>query len=165
MGAVLECRRDGMNLTQIAEKLGISTSWAGKCLAAAMKSIVEEPAKDVLNVELARLDWYHHEAAKILKGWHPFVQGGGVVMHVITDPDDCTKQRAVALEDVGPKLSAIKTLITLAERRAKLLGIDRPIKEKQENTPEEFAARIVAAVEAITIMTTGGDAPVVTDAP
>ena len=165
MGAVLECRRDGMNLAQIGQKLGISQAWAGKCLAAAMKEIIEEPTKDIVNIELARLDWYHQEAAKILKGWHPFVQGGGVVMHVVTDPDDCTIQRAVALEDVGPKLAAIKTLITLAARRAKLLGIDRPVNEKQENSPEEFAARIVAAVEIMNNVTTGGKPDPVVTAP
>lgn len=156
---VLECRRDGMTLNQMSDELGISAAWAGRLLKQALANITEEPAKEVLQIELERLDWYHHEASKILKGWHPFVQGGGVVVHHVTDPDDCTKKIAVTLEDVGPKLTAIRTLITVAERRAKLLGIDRPVKEKQENTPEEFAARIVAAVAAIDGMTAGTQAP------
>jgi hypothetical protein len=156
--AVLELRRDGLTQQKIADRLGISPAWAGKLLKAALYEIVEEPALEVIKIELERLDWYHEQAAMILKGSHPYVQAGGVVFHTVKDPET-GEDRAVALEDVGPKLQAIATLTRIAERRSKLLGIDRPVKEKQENTPEEFAARIIAAVKAIEVMTVGQETP------
>lgn len=152
--SVLEFRRDGLTIAAIAANLGISTTYTGKLLQKALNDITEEPAADVLKLELERLDWYHEEAAKILKGRHWLVNSGAVVIHVVTDPET-GEQMPVTLEDVGPKLQAIATLTKIAERRSKLLGIDRPVKEKQENTPEEFAARIVAAVKSIEAMTVG----------
>jgi len=152
---VLELRRDGKTQQAIANELGISQVYAGKLLRAALADVIQEPGEDVIKIELARLDWYHEEAAKILKGYHYLVNSGTVVVHVVTDPDT-GEERSVILEDVAPKLKAIDVLTKLAERRSKLLGIDRPVKEKDNTTPEEFASKIVAAVRAIDNMTING---------
>ena len=53
----LELRKAGASLDQIAEKLKFAhRSNARKAIQAAIKEIYEEPAKEVLSLELARLD-------------------------------------------------------------------------------------------------------------
>jgi putative sterol carrier protein len=56
MAKVLELRKGGANFAQIADKLSISKTQAYKDFRDALKDLTQEPALDVLKIELERLD-------------------------------------------------------------------------------------------------------------
>ena len=79
----------------------------------ALKAIVEEPAAEVRQLELDRLDAMYDAAIKVLEAEHVTVSQGKVVM-LDGEP----------LKDDAPVLRAIETLLKIQQRRAALLGLD-----------------------------------------
>lgn len=110
----LEMRRQGYLLREIGEKLGIDSSTASKLIQAALKEIVREPAEQVLHYELERLD------AMFVKAY----------------------ERASDREKPFNK-DAVDTCIKVMERRAKLLGLDKPTKVANTDPSGEQAASMV----------------------
>jgi transcriptional regulator len=112
----LEMRRQGYLLREIADALGIeSHSTVSKLIKKALKEIVREPAEHVLQMELDRLDAM-------------FVQAYA---------------RASDREKPFNK-DAVETCLKVMERRAKLLGIDKPAKVANTDPSGE---REVASVQ------------------
>lgn len=56
MAKVLELRKSGANFAQIGDRLNVSKTQAYKDFRDALKDVTQEPALDVLKIELERLD-------------------------------------------------------------------------------------------------------------
>lgn len=98
----LELRKGGATYQQIADALGYTSPGAARtAVTAGLKMIVQEPAEEVLQLELGRLD------AMLMTAWG-----------IMRDPTN------------GPqtKLSAMDRLALIMDRRARYLGLDAPEK-------------------------------------
>ena len=73
-------------------------------------------------IEVEKLDAIERKYLEIARKHHVFVSQGGKVVY---DGD-------VKLEDDGPAMQAMSGLLKVAERRAKLLGLDAPVKAQVE---------------------------------
>ena len=102
----LDLRRGGATYRQIADSMNLSLAGAEKAVKRGLKMIVAEPAKDVLQIELDRLDgmWL---------GLWPRIQKG--------EP------------------AAVSAGVRVIERRAKLLGLDKPTQINIRHVIDEVA--------------------------
>lgn len=115
---VMRLRRTGMTFERIGERLGITKQAVHKLYT---KTLAEIPADEVETYraeQAARLDALLEQANEVLAAKHVVVQHGKVVMH-----------DGAPLPDRGPILDAIKTVLDIESRRAKLLGLDTPVKQ------------------------------------
>lgn len=156
---ILELKRDNPSMTfeAIGEKLGLSRQRVHKIYHKALKAIIQEPAEDVIKMELARLDELQTEVLNVLRSFHPVINQGQVVRDVVDGPDgkpvidlETGKPVTIRLQDSGPKLAAVDRALKIMERRAKFLGLDKVANpEKEGLTPEEFASKVLGVVHAI----------------
>lgn len=125
----VEYRRRGMTYRQIAVAMGVkSQKTAYEAVQRGLSDAIQEPADEVRQLELERLDEYQRHALKVLATQHFHVSQGVVVVHPDTDqpvPDD------------SPVLAALDRLLKISERRAKLLGLDAPVRSKVEVITED----------------------------
>ena len=115
----LELRRAGATYDQIAQGLGLAhRSNARKDVEAALLAIIEEPATEVLKLELDRLD-------SLLRAiWPAAVKK----IPVVVQQGD--EEEIVGLIDrQGPMIDRV---LRLMERRARYLGLDKPIRVKAD---------------------------------
>jgi hypothetical protein len=96
----------------------VSDTRAHQLWADALQRTVKEPADQQRALELQRLDQLQLAAARVLRAVHVVIQGGKVVLDEQGQP----------YPDHGPVLAAVNTLLRVAERRARLLGLDAPAK-------------------------------------
>lgn len=102
---VLELRRGGLTFDLIAERVGYaSASGAHKAFKSACRRIVVEDVDAIRNTEIDRLD----------------IAQAAIWSDVINGADAQIRARAVL------------ALIKIMERRAKLLGLDMPVKSQVE---------------------------------
>jgi hypothetical protein len=116
-------RSEGHTYDEIARQLGYrDKATAYNAVQRTLTRAVREPADEVRQIELVRLDslWMH--AMKVLASPHVTVSNGRVVM-----VEDRAGQ-AHPVPDDAPVLQAIDRLLRIMERRAKLLGLDAPAK-------------------------------------
>lgn len=130
--------------------MGIRAESVHGVISRALITLVKEPGEELLAIELARCDALLSEAMSVVKAFHPLVQGGEVVRTVVEDErgkalrDPSTGSLiTVAVEDKAPKLAAINTALRVMERRAKLLGLDRPTKVAATDPSGSPAAPLV----------------------
>lgn len=132
-GKALELRIQGTTLDDIAAELGYaSRGHVHDDIAGALRERrrrLAHGAEALREMELAKLDRLEVAAWKVLLADHPVVQGGKVVQGV---------------QDAGPVLKAIETVVKLIARRAKLLGLDEP-----EVIETRITAEITTQVEMI----------------
>ena len=157
--ALLRARRDNadLNYQQLGDMFGITRTYARKLLLKALRDIIQEPAEEVIQLELARLDYLQTEVIKVLQSFHVVVSQGCVVRDVVEDEhgqpivDINTGQpRTKRIEDTGPKLAAVDRALKIMERRSRFLGLDKvPNPDKEGLTVEEFAAKILKTVNQI----------------
>lgn len=127
-------RTDGMTYKEIAKALGYASE--GTAYDAAHRALTatrRDGGEDLKRVELDRLDMMYQAAMGVLRREHLAHGNGRIVYkecnsdHAETHPAvsimDC---RGIALHDSGPELAAIKTLLDIQGRRAKLEGLDSP---------------------------------------
>lgn len=124
----VELRVAGKTWDDIAAALGYKTKAAacqdfGRALKERLKRL-DQSVDDLRALELERLDALYREAWAIMEKPHLLVQGGRAI-EVVVDG------QAVKLRDDGPKLAAMDRLLKIAERRARLLGIDAPVQIEQ----------------------------------
>lgn len=138
---ILRLRLDGLTLEQIGERMGIKPDTVHGIITRALTTMTKEPAQELLALELGRCDVLLNEAMQTVKAFHPMVSGGKVVYGPVFDEQGQPKRDAVtgevlmsAIADRAPTLAAIATAIRVMERRAKLLGLDAPIRAQQELT-------------------------------
>lgn len=115
----LQLRAEGCTMDEIRERVpGYRSRGAvAQDIQRAMIAMVAEPTEEVRALEVARLDMLWVEAMLVLRRQHVTVSNGKVV-HLDGRP----------VQDDGPALAAIDRLVRIAERRAKLLGLDAPTK-------------------------------------
>ncbi len=112
-------RSRGLTYQQISDALGYGDrSNARRAVERAMLATITEPAAEARALELLRLDALHRAAWAVMTTRHPMVSAGRVVRD----------HHGRAVDDVGPVLAAIDRLLRIAERRARLLGLDAPLR-------------------------------------
>lgn len=97
----LELKMSGATYAAIAEQLGITRSSAHKAVQTAMREMIAEPAEEVRRMEITRLD------RMAVPFWLVVIAQGSTLI-----------ERRLAVE----------TLLKIMDRRARLLGLDAPIK-------------------------------------
>jgi hypothetical protein len=113
-----QLRANGLTYQAIAEKLGLShRDLARRAVERALAATVREPADELRQLELIRLDALWVEAVKVMTTEHITVNNGRVI-----------EVDGVPLKDDAPTLSAIDRLLKIMERRAKLVGLDSATK-------------------------------------
>jgi len=121
-------RAEGRTWDQICAELGYSSrAVACKDVSRALEERLKEQADQADHlraVELERLDTLEREVWTVLRRRHVTVSGGKLV----ADED------GIPLQDDGPTLAAVDRLVRIAERRARLLGLDSPVKVDQTGT-------------------------------
>jgi hypothetical protein len=112
-----ELRGRGMTYRAIADTLGLhDASAARKAVERAMVATVAEPCEALRRLELLRLDTMAVAAWQVLDAPHPLISAGRI-MALNGEP----------LTDPQPVLASIDRLLRIAERRARLLGLDAPV--------------------------------------
>lgn len=123
-------RSSGWTYPRIAAELGFNhKADAYNAVKRVLDATVREAGDDLRALELDRLDDMYAAAMEVLKRGHVVVSHGNVVTH-----------DGAPLPDDGPVLQAIGTLLRIQERRAKLLGLDAPVKRDLTLTDERTAA-------------------------
>ncbi len=120
---MMHLRAEGLTLAQIGERMGVTADAVQGVIDRALRSLVKAPADELRALELARCDELLAEAMEVVRAPMPSVRSGDAVR----DPES----GAVVIEvvaDPAPKLAAINVALRVMERRAKLLGLDMPIK-------------------------------------
>jgi hypothetical protein len=135
-------RADGWTFARIAEELGYdSRATAHHAVQRVLKETVREAGEDLRSLELERLDKLYRSAMGVLERQHVTVSHG----KIIQAPDPDTGEETPLIDD-APVLNAIDRLLRIQERRARLLGLDAPVKRDISLT-DERAAAIEALVE------------------
>ena len=123
-----------MTYSQIGDAIGVGRATAYKYYRDALAELLKENVdkmEELRQLELARLDHLQREAETILRRNHVYVtQGGKVVVDIDKDG------HPYKLTDDGPTMQAINTILRIMERRAKLLGLDSPVKVEQSGSVE-----------------------------
>ncbi|OLT12278.1 hypothetical protein BJF78_24780 [Pseudonocardia sp. CNS-139] len=112
-------RSSGYTYAQIAAQIGYTdASNARRAVQRALAEVVQEPAQELIQLELDRLDALARQAHAVLDREHLVASAGRLVL----GPD------GLPLRDDMPVLAAVDRLLRIQERRARLLGLDAPVK-------------------------------------
>lgn len=141
---VLRLRLDGMTLAAIGDRLGIRADSVHDIITRALRSMTKEPAEELLSLELARLDSLYAEAMNSVRAFTPVLHNGRVVQipvidgngQTVKDPDTGQPLTCIA-QDRQPVLAGIACAVRLLERRAKLLGLDAPVRTQAQLTVKD----------------------------
>ena len=114
----LELRAAGASFRVIADRLGVSVSTAWKCVDRGLAATRHEPAVKLRTLERERLDRLTVQQFRCCTARHVVVSGGKIVVGDDGRP----------LVDHGPTLAAINTMVRLIEQRARLEGLDEPVR-------------------------------------
>lgn len=121
----MDMRVSGASYREIAEALGYaSTAQVHREVTKELERRGEEEAEKVEElrmVELDRLEALWAVGWELLHTEHATVSHGKVIF--VTDP--ITGEKNI-VPDPAPRLAAIDRLVRIAERKAKLIGVDRP---------------------------------------
>lgn len=129
---------------QIAERLGYENrSGAWKAVKRGQELIVREPHEDMVLLDLSELDEMARKAWTVLNNTHYVVDRGAVVTW-----------DGQPLKDDAPVLTAIRTLLEVQQRRARLVGLDAPKRlEVSDGLPDldravqELASELASRVD------------------
>ncbi len=136
-------RSRGHTYPQIAEALGYSDRGAAHhAVKRILDGIVVEAREDLIKLQLDELDMMTRAVIDVLEARHYTVSDGRIVY--LGDKDDPDRRE---LLDDAPVLQAVAALLKIAERRARLLGLDAPKRvEVSDTTPDlDAAVRDLAA--------------------
>lgn len=124
--AAARLRMRGLTFAQIADELGyVDHTGARRAVHRALKAIVAEPAEDLRQMELVRLDAMWQACLAVLEARH-FTISNGRLIRIGEHP----------IEDDAPVLAAVDRMLKIQDRRAKLLGLDAPVKTNVTITTE-----------------------------
>lgn len=107
-------RSRGMGYRAVAEAMGVDVHTAHDMVRRALAEIVREPAEDVIQLELAKLDDMQAAVMRVLEARHYTVSNGRLIYLGDGEP----------LEDDAPVLAAVDRLVRISESRRKLIGAD-----------------------------------------
>jgi hypothetical protein len=123
---------------QIGRALGCSEPRAYRIVHRALDRLIREPAEQVRQLELARLDQLWVEATKILRHQYVVISAGKIVVHPDTHEP---------LENPIPVLQAIDRLLAIMQRRARQLGLDAPAQATVHVLSEDVIDAEIARLE------------------
>ena len=107
----------GLSYRKIATEMGwANPSTAFYAVQRAIADIPREDTEELIARELLKLDYMEEQAAEIMHKHHCHISASGKV--VTLDGEIIT--------DDGPALQAMDRLLKIADRRAKLLGLNAP---------------------------------------
>jgi DNA-binding transcriptional MerR regulator len=116
---VVRLRRRGVSFEDIGDALGVTKQRAHQIYRAALDEIPAQEVAEYRAEQAERLDEMLRKAYEVLERKHITVNNGKVI-YLGEEP----------MEDDAPTLMAIKTILQIEERRAKLLGLDTPVVQK-----------------------------------
>ena len=131
---ILRMKMDGYSFPQIADHYGNTQGYIYKLYKKALKTIIVEDVQEYRKTELIKLEALEKEVMKVLRTTHVMVNSGSVIRDSLEDEngnlvmDEDNNPVIVKLQDTGPILAAVDRAVKLMERRAKLLGLDKPTK-------------------------------------
>ncbi|MFH9073435.1 helix-turn-helix domain-containing protein [Streptomyces alboflavus] len=111
-----ELRAQGWTYQQIGDELGIHRRSAIDCCRRAVREAVDGAAKDLIHLEVTRLEAMYDEVLDVLRRDHYVVSYGQIVR------DDA----GAPLLDDEMKLKAVDRALRTRESFRKLLGLDAP---------------------------------------
>jgi hypothetical protein len=118
-----ELRARGMPLWEIAGKLGYSNeSGASKAIARALAAVPAEGVAELRALECERLDQLTRQLFTLLDTKYPLLIPGR----------ELVDQNGAPVADPGPILAVVDRLMRISQRRARLLGLDAPVKRETE---------------------------------
>lgn len=116
---VMRLRRHGQTFEAIGDRLGITRQRAHQLYWDTLKKIPAQEVAEYRAEQAERLDDMLARAYEVLERKHITVSNGKVIYH-----------EDKPLEDDAPTLMAIKTVLAIEERRARLFGLDTPVVQK-----------------------------------
>ena len=138
---VLRLRLDGLSLQAIGDRMGIRADSVHDIITRALRAMTQDPSQELLTLELARLESLYAEAMNAVRAFTPVLHNGRIVQipvidsngQTVKDPESGEPLTCVA-QDRQPVLAGIACAIRISERRAKLLGLDAPIRAQTNLT-------------------------------
>jgi hypothetical protein len=121
---ILKRRLQRQPFRQIADEMGLDVSRVHQWYTEVMREVPEALASVHRQEQLDILDRMTTKALEVLDGVH-FAHSNGRVVVWYDNPED---KQGKPLTDPAPVLAAIQTIVRIEERKAKLLGLDSPIK-------------------------------------
>lgn len=119
-----QLRSQSKTFREIGEILNVPTSTAYTMVQRAIADVPREGTHDLIALEVAKIDYLEQKTHEILMKHHVHVTPSGKVAQFDGE----------VIEDDSPALQAINTLSKLAERRAKLLGLNAPTRTELTST-------------------------------
>ncbi|WP_225840304.1 hypothetical protein [Streptomyces sp. NK08204] len=134
-----ELRAQGHTYQQIADELGIEKSGAIRAVRRAIRDACAGPGKQLVDLEVQRLEAMYDQVLDILERDHPVVSHGRIVK------DDA----GMPLVDDEMKLKAIDRALRTRESFRKLLGLDAPsrVSVEAEQLGREITRLLDAAMD------------------
>lgn len=135
---ICELRLQGYSWPEIGEKMGMKPAHAHEQHRRALAAIIREPAMEVREMEIRRLDALLRDLHDDYRKFFPVVNAGQVVRDVLEDENgdpilqEDGRMKTYKLEDIGPRLQILDRMLKIQERRAKLLGLDAPVRRTLE---------------------------------
>jgi multidrug efflux pump subunit AcrA (membrane-fusion protein) len=132
----LRLRSRGLSYRAVSAEMGYASSdSAYKAVQRALKATVAEPAAEVRQLELDRLDRMYAAVVAVLERKHVTVSQGRVVRtgRPFVNGDgqaEIAEGQGEPLEDDAPVLAAVDRLLKIQARRAALLGLDSPVRQE-----------------------------------
>ena len=120
-----ELRVLGLTYQQIGDRLGYSRQAAYQAVERAIADIPRMATEELRTIELEKLDDLERKLRMILQRKHYKVSASGKVVY------DSTGE---PVTDSGPEIQAIMGILKVIDKRAKLLGLDAPVKTQTEVT-------------------------------
>lgn len=131
-------RNSGFTYRQIAAAQGINTATAHRRVKRALAAVPSEAVHEMRRIEGERLDDLWKIAWREATRDHLFVQSGKIVRDENGEP----------LIDHAAKLQAVRTCVALSERRARLEGLDAPVRIRHEVITEDVLDAEIARLAA-----------------
>ena len=107
-------------LREIGERFGVTPQAAALMISRAMADIPTESTAELIKLELMKYDRIEAKAADIMEKYHPIITQSG---KVLSD-----------FEEETPVIQAMNTLLKVADRRARLLGLNAPTRTELTST-------------------------------
>jgi hypothetical protein len=119
-----DLRRQSWTFKAIGENFGITESAAYKMVQRAIEDIPREGTQELVQIELAKLDYLERKASDIMERNHAYVGQNGKVVYLEDN----------FLTDDEPVMKAMALLLKISDRRARLLGLNAPVRSELTST-------------------------------
>jgi DNA-binding transcriptional MerR regulator len=132
---ILEYRKQGWTLAEIGAVIGIRPDNVQRRIAKWVKEQNETTRAEMQQVEAAKLDELERIAMDAVRTFVPLTSMGKVVYAPLFDAqrqpvlNNAGQPVMLPIQDKAPVIAAIATTLKIIERRAKLFGLDAPVKQ------------------------------------